>query len=132
MQAARRAQQQQTKGPSTWFTADKNTNDDLNSALVVTQQNQNSKPVKTHAQKLAATYEQEQRREKQKKLVLATKNEHGLPGGAVNTYRQRLGNIRAVERDLDKQLNRKKPNFKDHRSDLLLDDLRKCNPGAGN
>ena len=37
-----------------------------------------------------------------------------------------------MERAVEKQLKRDKPTFKDHRSDLLLEDLRKCNPGAGN
>jgi hypothetical protein len=49
-----------------------------------------------------------------------------LPKGQVGSYKQRLGNIKEIERALNKQLGHKKPTFKDHRSDLLFADLKKC------
>lgn len=88
----------------------------------------------THAQKLAKKYEEDKRKEAQ---GLFDKRKGGgienLPVKQnVNSYKQRLNNIMHMERNLDTLLNKGKPTFKDQRSDMAYDDLRKCGAGAAN
>lgn len=91
------------------------------------------KPKMTHAQKLAKKYDDSQRKEAQGKFDRKKKGGiETLPVKTnVSTYQQRLSNIMHMERNLDTLLSKGKPTFKDHRSDMLFDDLRKCNAGSG-
>jgi hypothetical protein len=86
-----------------------------------------AKGKKTHAQKLAATFEQKARKEAKQGQLVPFDAAKGvpLPKGQVSTYKQRLGNIKVMERAVDKQIGRAKPTFKDHRSDMLHADLKK-------
>jgi len=106
-------------------------------AVVPSQSDSGNAPEKkrlTHAQKIAKKYEDDKRKEAQglfdKKKGGGVEN---LPVKQnVTSYRQRLNNIMHMERNLDTLLGRGKPSFKDQRSDMAYDDLRKCGAGAAN